>query len=494
MEFKALYYSEKLELINPTGTIGVVTLWSPVGSIRRNLQLGGVNLTESTSPIAVIGNLRGNGFKYMLRNLLYNPQIDTLLVVGNDLAGSFEYIDNFFAKGLEPVSSSIEYLPSEEYNVDEVNTVRIIGTNFIIDDLARPSNFDRPPLVVRFEGVGEQLTEKVSEFLRRYNPTPYPPGGERVDIPIPETKITNYPSNPRSHSIIEDTPSEAWKSLVHRVFRYGESVEIKKGERRELQNVKVVIEKPSFEDDETIKECGLTPAELRQYQAAILSPENEDGFSYTYGSRIREYFGFDTLKKIVSNLKEGLDDRSSFMSLWDTRNDMEQGSRPCMVNFFFRKIAKKLHMTATFRTHNVADAWLMNLYGLMAIQQYVAKRTNTEVGAITVLSLSISISPDSLEKTQIIYDNVSSQARKKRNDPIGYFVISLADSEMVLHHLSYDGGVLLQEYKGRTPLQIQNELVRDIGALDIGHAIYLGRQIEKAYRCLKKGLTYEQDT
>ena len=75
MEFKPLYFADKLTIINPHGTIGVVTLWSKVDYVIERFRQAGVDLDPATSPIAVFGNLYGNGLREMLRNLLYNPQI-----------------------------------------------------------------------------------------------------------------------------------------------------------------------------------------------------------------------------------------------------------------------------------------------------------------------------------------------------------------------------------------------------------------------------------
>ena len=75
MEFKALHFADRLTVINPQGTIGVVTLWSKVEYVVDRFRQAGVDLDPATSPVAVFGNLYGNGLREMLRNLLYNPQI-----------------------------------------------------------------------------------------------------------------------------------------------------------------------------------------------------------------------------------------------------------------------------------------------------------------------------------------------------------------------------------------------------------------------------------
>lgn len=491
MDFVALHCIDSLTFINPRGTIGIVTLWTPIDTIKKTLETAAIDLTPECSHVAVIGNLRGNGFKEFLRNLLYNPQIDTLLVIGSNLTGSYEYIENFFQKGIEPAGRTVEYFPVEGYCPQ---AARIVGTNFILDDLVSLSSFQNSPNIVRIDSLKEMIArEQLSCFFSDYTPTGNRGERERKNIPIPKEKVQDYPSNPFGHSIVEKTPSDAWRALVHRAYRYGRTVSLAKGERRELLNVKVVIETPVEEEPAVIEACGFSPADFRQYQAEILSPLNKENFSYTYGNRIRSYFGFDSLEKVVSNLKASLDNRQSYISLWDTRLDMEGGSHPCLVSLFFRKIEGMVAMTAIYRTHNVAQAWLSNVYGLMAMQKHVADQAKLTIGPITVISLSISISPNAYGGMKGIHDEFSSKAPIFREDHIGYFEVRVEGKEIVLCHYS-EGRTLLGEYRDASPIRLQNQLVRKIATLDLGHAIYLGRQLEKAAHCISEDKIYVQDS
>ena len=75
---------------------------------------------------------------------------------------------------------------------------------------------------------------------------------------------------------------------------------------------------------------------------------------------------------------------------------------PASCPLFFRKFEDKLTLTATFRTHNAMDAWPMNFYGLMAIQNWVAKKAGIAPGAITVISHSMSIDPKELDRAMLM--------------------------------------------------------------------------------------------
>ena len=119
--------------------------------------------------------------------------------------------------------------------------------------------------------------------------------------------------------------------------------------------------------------------------------------------------------------------------------------RPCLVSLYFRKFEGKLTLSATFRTHNAMDAYPMNLYGLMAIQAWVAKRAGLTPGAIVVISHSLGLDPRELDRALMI---IGQRPFKVRLDPMGYFRITLDGKEILVEHRFED--VTLKEYRGKT--------------------------------------------
>lgn len=486
MQFEPIFFKEKLNIINPTATLAIVTLWSGINFIYKKLEKACVNLSRSESKIAVIGNLYGEGFRYLLRNLLYNPQINTLLVLGKDRSGSYSYLINFFTKGIEAVNKDITYQCALDRK--KVGATRIIGTEYIMDDLITPDMFHNSLRIERIEGIEDKSIQEAASFIDGYHSKKRI--AQRILIEVPEVVVDNYPSNVRGHTIIEQKPSKAWQHLVHRLFRFGNEVSIEKGKRRELQNVKVVIENPIFEDDDTIIECGFSPDSFVKYQKNILCDELPSDADYTYGHRIRAYFGIDCIEIVSNSLMEGLDDRNCYITTWDNFTDITAKSRPCLVSLFFRKDESCLYLTATFRTHNASNAWFENVYGLMALQQYVCGKTNLKPGAITVISHSISLDPQYLEKVKIIHDVVA-RTSVQRRDPNGHFTIKTDGAEIIVEH--WHGSSIINEYKAHKPEKIQYMLYRDCAISDISHAIYIGRQLQKAYQCIQNRTTFEQE-
>lgn len=488
MEFKALYFGNRLTVINPRGVMGVVTLWSKVDYVVDRCRQAGVDLDPATSPIAVFGNLYGNGLREMLRNLLYNPQLRVLLICGHDRSGSRVELQRFFELGLSPVTGGLVRYLSPQPGV-KVAPARIRTTKRIIDDLVRPEHFPHPPQI---EEMGDPHLEETVEDLKTFFASWRPqtqPVVERLRVPLPEVEVTYFPSNPRGHVVVRETILEAWKEVLHLLTRFGHRVTLKKGDRLELQHVKVVVEKPQSETVEKLQAAHLDPDLLSRYQEEILQGELRPDETYHYGHRLRTYFGLDTLAACAQRLQRDPEDRKSYVTLWDDRRDLGQvEGRPCLASLFFRKFDGKLTLSATFRTHNALDAWPLNAYGLMAIRDWVAAKAGLAPGALVVISHSLGLDPKELDRALLV---LGKRPFKVRQDPMGYFRVSLDGTEILVEHRYED--VTLKEYRGKKAQRLQHEIARDLAISDINHALYLGRQLARAEMALQESREFVQE-
>jgi thymidylate synthase len=486
MQFEAIYYADRLKIVNPTGDVAVCTLWSKVESAYRLLEEAAVDLGADTSRLCLITNLYGNGLPQMLRNLLWNPQIRRIVILGKNLSGSREWLLNFFEHGLEEV----EFLGAKAH--------RIRNTSRTIDGCVLPEHFTEPIEFTVFGDVGDAATKtSLCQYFGSLPPFE-PCTVERIEPPpIPEPTVTRYPSEARAHTIVRSTPMEAWSELIFRLYRFGHrNMVAKKGTiegRMELQNVKVIVELPEEESDETLRKYGFNLAKFQGYQERILQAAKPADLGYTYGNRLRGYFQHDgnvvdSLVIAGDRLRAKPDSRHCFITLWDNSRDLPEGAdTPCFVTAFFRRFEDKLTLTATFRSHNAMEAWPENLYGLIAIQRFVADRAGIQPGPITVISHSISIDLPSLEKAKRIADGKESDevfdpATGKWNprfDANGTFTTTYDRDkwELVVEH-SFDG-MKIGEYRGKSAEEIERQLARDVALSEISHALYLGREIAR---------------
>jgi len=485
MHFEALYYSERLKIVNPTGDVALCSLWSKADSALKILEEAGVDLSPETSRLALAANLYGNGLPQMLRNLRWNPQIRRIVIVGKNLSGSREWLLNFFEHGLEEV----EFLGAKAH--------RIRNTSRTMDDLVLPEHFPAPIQFTVFGDVGDPATKAgLKEFFDSL-PAFEPCTVEREQPPpIPEPTVTRFPTEARAQTIVRDTPMEAWSELIFRLYRFGHrNMVAKKGTqegRVELQNIKIIVEKPVEETDAALQQYGFSLEKFQGYQQRILDPVKPADLGYTYGNRLRGYFQHngqlvDSLVIAGDRLRAKPDSRHAYITLWDNSRDLPEGSdTPCFVTAFFRKFEGKLTLTATFRAHNAMEAWPENLYGLIAILRFVAERAGMEPGPITVISHSISIDLPSLEKAKKVADGKESDevidANGKlgpRFDPNGEFTTTYDRSswELIVEH-SFDG-MKIHEYRGKSAEEIERQLARDVAISEISHALYLGREIAR---------------
>ncbi|MBF0175924.1 MAG: hypothetical protein HQL63_03630 [Magnetococcales bacterium] len=504
MEFLPLYFKDRLQAINPLGDVGVVTLWTPVERVRQQFVAWSVDLQPETSRVAVMGNLYGNGLPELLRNLAWNPQIRHLLVLGRNLSGSREELTAFFHAGLETTL----FLGT--------STWRIVGTQRKIDGLVTPELFGGRIAVTPLGSLRDPETQPGVAHFFAHLPPPQPVQGERLDFPLPVLTVQHHPSEPLAHTVVGLTPMAAWRELIFRIVRFGHRTRLRKGERIELPNVKVIVKRPVEETAETLSRHGFSLDRFRAYQKRIMDPTPPQEESYTYGNRLRGYFrptladtgdpdaaaipgwGFpaegqaaplDGLELAITHLRADPETRNAYISLWDNSRDLlpETHGHPCLVTLFLRKFAGALHLTATFRSHNAMDAWPENCYGLMAIQARIAEAVALPCGPLTIFSHSISVDPLAMERAQAVAKAWSDAGgldpeaapHGLRPDPHGEFQITTdpVTREIVLQH-SFEGQ-RLTEYRGRTPMELERQLVRDMAVADISHALYLGREIAR---------------
>ena len=328
---------------------------------------------------------------------------------------------------------------------------------------------------------------------------------ERLEVVVPQTDPDEYqylPSDQIGHQVSRPSPLQCWQELVVRAMRFGQPARLKKGLRLELLNVRAVVREPSEAADSVLQSYGFRVEQFRAYQRKILDPVLPEGISYTYGNRLRGHFdqgqnGRDTLETVIHRLSADPETRHCYVSLWDTAQDLAQTQSddavPCLTTLFFRRAQGALTMTATYRSHNLLTAWLENVYGLMAVQDHVARRIGAAIGPLTVISHSLTIDPSS---TRLAYGDAINQSWKSdddfidgkyrlREDPCGYFVVT-SDSErgeLVAEHRY--AGVLVKQYRGRRAHEIEAAVVRDMAVSLISHAMWLGRELAQKEQALR---------
>jgi thymidylate synthase (methanogen type) len=156
-------------------------------------------------------------------------------------------------------------------------------------------------------------------------------------------------------------------------------------------------------------DCLGLALEMRdRYAAQILDDApNREGVKYTYGQRLRSWFGRDQIEKVIDKLANDIDSARAVMSLWDASQD-DNDNPPCLNHIWVRIVDNELSLTATFRSNDMFSAWPANAMGLRALQKYIynslVKKTahKLKMGALITISQSAHIYDDCFEITLLI--------------------------------------------------------------------------------------------
>jgi thymidylate synthase len=474
LTFDALYYPDRVNVINPAGDVGLITLWSPFRTVAR--KLSGLLDPPGASRVAAVANLYGDGMLAMLCNLLYNPQVRHLVAVGEDLGlSTCEELEAFLAHGLE----DDVMLGRPVWRVPGTARVFPVVPGFDPERLRR----------ITFRSFGKlsrpALEHEVAEHVRSL------PNGtveaERVRVELPTAADPAFrPSG--GHSVARARPLDCWEELVARTMRFGRPVSLRKGRRLELLNVKAMIGSPAAEHPDDLARYGFDLDRFRAYQERILDPALPEGISYTYGNRLRG------LPAVVDLLRADPETRGAYVSVW-LPEDLGARSKPCLVSLFFRLSEGRLTLTATYRSHNLMWAWLENVYGLMAVLEHVARGAGMEPGEITVISHSLTIDPASprFGVAQAVADGWKSDddldrvegKRSLRQDPHGYFEVSADRDRGVIVADHRFGGMLVKRYEAPRAVAIEREVAADMAVSLVSHAMWLGRELTAKEQLLR---------
>jgi hypothetical protein len=517
--FDARYHAELIHQVNPLGDVGVLTLWSPVASAKRRLHaISPEILDPATGRVAVISNLYGDGMYAMFCNLLFNPQVRHLIAIGEDLGlGACAEIRAFLEHGLEDhtmlglavrrIPGSARVFPSDP-GFDE----HALRRRLTFHQLGKLSSGD----------LARTLPELLDELPRQHAPLP-PRVHVRIQTPAASASAPR-PSEPAAHQVIRRTPMECWEELVVRAVRFGRPITLRSGPRLELLNARALITEPVRDPHDALARYGFHPEQLRDYEHAMLDPQLAPGISYTYGNRLRAHHHrngqpLDTIHAVINELRANPESRHALIALWDTPLDLpradavgegerplaehlraehsragadgqDERAAPCLATLFFRRAERGLTLTATYRSHNLLDAWLRNAYGLMAVQRHVADELGMDVAQLTIISHSLGLDPRSprhqlartiAERWKRDDDRDHHTGKQTlRLDPNGYFIVT-ADRQrgLIVAEHRYEG-VLVKRYQGDRASRIAADINGDMAVSLVSHAMWLGAALAHA--------------
>lgn len=78
-------------------------------------------------------------------------------------------------------------------------------------------------------------------------------------------------------------------------------------------------------------------------------------------------------------------------------------------------------------------------------------------------------------------------------DPVGYFLIRIRKNVIEVGLCDYNPKVIRKIWTGRMPQDIYRQIIEDVPKISRDHCAYLGKELARAWICMKTGIPYVQD-
>jgi thymidylate synthase len=489
------------QLICGTGQTAVVTGWTVKQAIAKHLH---------AHEFAVIGQLYSStrGISFLIRNLLYNPHVRFLVIMNatkEDLnAGGCSCLLDFFRHGFRKGTSDT----GRECWVIQSPITGYIDIEIPANDLEQLRQSIEEP--VEAKSISEAVSW-VKSYAQRGLIEPW--SVPHPEIAVSEIVPTIQPGPRYGHRIEGATIAETWVKIIHRIKTTGTIRPTGyDGQWQELIDLIAVVkdEPPGF----YFPEPNYLPIDrpfIQEYVSQILDDSvKQEGIKYTYGQRLRSWFGgCDQIEQVIKKLIGEIDAASAVMSLWDVA-DHDSGGSPCLNHIWLRVVDNELSMTATFRSNDMFSAWPANAIGLRKLQEHIrdaiAERSeyDLKMGPLITISQSAHIYDDTFDSVDRIinqhYQKIVDAERRRYFDPsysdcdpVGNFLIKVEDKAIVVSQTTPGSGEITKHYSGRDPLKLLRQICANSPAIQPEHSGYLGLEIQKAFACIENGKKYIQD-
>ena len=477
------------QLIYGSGQTAVITGWTVKETLRKHLK---------DNEYAVIGQLYSptRGINLLIRNLLLNPHVRYLVILNatkeDKNAGACQCLGDFFRYGVE---ASISDTGRKSWVIRSL----IPGYIDIDIDINALEKLRRSVEIQEAISISDAV-EKIKFYGNKEIVTPW---GTPLQFPMNIVESNVFPGTRYGHRIEGKTIAETWVKIIHRIKTTGTIRPTGyDGKWQELIDLMAVVtEEP---DDFYFPEPNYLPIDrsfLEEYISQILDDAiNQEGVKYTYGQRLRSWFGRDQIEQVIEKLIGEIDAASAVMTLWDVK-DHEKGGSPCLNHIWLRVVDNELSLTAVLRSNDMFAAWPANAMGLRALQKHIRNEIcqrsqyDLKLGPLITLSQSAHIYDDTWSNAEQLIKEQYSAICKKLDyyDPAGNFLIEIADDKIVVTHTTPGSGEIVGCYSGKNPLKMIKEICAALPAIRPDHAGYLGMELQKAANCLKIDKSYIQD-
>ncbi len=466
---------ESIILGNQSSNVGIITLWTQRKIIESKID---------SSLYAAVGQLYfDGGINYLLRNCLANKNIRYLIITGQDLAKSGDSLLILKERGID-----------ENHNISGLKTARIHKE---IPRQAIDNFRNNVEIIDMRRNQPEEIIEKIKTLEKKQS------YGQSEIFPVNKIEAREkLPSDPTIHKIREKTIGKAWLEILYNVMNFGTTKKSSYGgDQKELINICTIIEE---EDPDNIKfeeYLQFTKQELEEYIPQVTTPTEIKDITYTYGQRLRAAelkngAKVDQIQKIIDLLRKSPHKRSAIAFTWNYDKDSESNEPPCINLIHCLVQDNALHMTSYIRSNDMYEAWPRNAFALRKLQKIIvdeiAKEQPIKIGTLTTISGSAHL----YEKNWPDAKDIVEKYRPPYSinfDPKGNFRVEISNSKIKVTHTDSVGNPL-SVFEDDSALNLMRKLAQKKIISEIGHALDVGAELQKAELALKYNeFKYVQD-
>ena len=474
-----LYFPQSLHLGSPKSGLAICLLWTPAERGLADL---------CPEDYALAGNLYSrDGVSFLLRNVLAQPTIRTILLCGKDLTGSGAALVALMEAGLD-------------------DDHRIVGEGTRLHPEISRGAVELFRRSVRLVDARDNVRPEAVAALARDLRQSAEPFAEPQHFPYSEPASEALPAEGAGFVVRAPTVRAAYLRILWQVLTFGaRGTTQHSSDQRELLDVLAVIS----DEPSDLARCSHAPwmpfsreilgerqadGSYSGYLGQLIEARMPDGVSYTYGSRLRAFGGtLDQVQAMINDLRASPNSRRAVASLWNPAIDPGTSNPPCLNLIQARLREGQLHMSAYFRSHDMYRAWAANAYGLRALQGLIADQLGVTAGELSIHSLSAHVyAHDWQAARDMLAHHYRAVDPRLVRDSRGSFVIALDGGAILVRHYTPDGEHL-QSFRGATAIELMPQLAPFVS--ELSHALYLGGELQKAEIALRLNLPqiYRQD-
>jgi len=471
-----VFFRDSLKVGNPESPVGICTLWTRKEEVFSSVP---------ESSYAVCGNLYTvQGINAMIKNILANPRIRSVIVCGNDLMKTGDALMDFVRNGIDCNRKIANHSGFIDSNID-MGLVELVRKNVEVVDM---------------RGREADVPEKAKELGRKSSE----PFAEPVIVSGEPSDHAPLESEEVAFRISGKNIADAWLKILDVVMKFGEVKQSEYGIRqKEILDLVAVIES----DDKGIAPwLNISAEDLENYYRTFFGGA-EKGIEYTYGERLFSYAldnvpdkflgemraTTDQMKNIVEKLRKDPHTRRAVAFVLRGK-DAGSKSPPCLTQITWNVKNGRLLQTAVFRSNDMYGAWPLNAFALRRLQQTIAEQLGIPAGQMVTIANSAHVYENVWDAAaDVVRKNHTGRIVEFEPDKNGYFVVSVDGGDIVVEHRLNDGRPSGFIFRGKQSQELYRRIANENLITKLDHAAYIGQELARAEAALRENKKYVQD-